>query len=381
MNIKLDSLKKINTGIILKALKKSDMTRVELQKYTELAAGTVSNLIKELVADKVILETDIEKNKERGRKGTVLSLNSNYKYIIGMKINRGVIIGSLNSIDGEMLQELSLDIGGKEEIQVTKCIVKIYELLKQNRKILGVGIAFPGQIDSLKGIVRYSSFYKWENIHLIEKLQSFIDVPVFLENDVRAMTLAEKEFFDKEFRNLLYINIDKGISAGIIINGSLLFGDNFIAGQIGHTFIENNNKQCSCGKIGCLETISSNTAILGEYSNRLNLNSCDITIESFIEKIRENDDIAHDIFDHSVYALAIAISNISNTFNISNLVIGGELLKLDLTLKILDNYLQKLCLPYVYENLIIKKSHFNHRNNTIGGVSVVLNKFFEGEII
>ena len=130
-----------------------------------------------------------------------------------------------------------------------------------------------------------------------------------------------------------------------------------------------------------METISSNTAILGEYSNRLNLNSCDITIESFIEKIRENDDIAHDIFDHSVYALAIAISNISNTFNISNLVIGGELLKLDLTLKILDNYLQKLCLPYVYENLIIKKSHFNHRNNTIGGVSVVLNKFFEGEII
>ena len=362
MNIKLDSLKKINTGIILKALKKSDKTRVELQKYTELAAGTVSNLIKELVADKVILETDIEKNKERGRKGTVLSLNSNYKYIIGMKINRGVIIGSLNSIDGEMLQELSLDIGGKEEIQVTKCIVKIYELLKQNRKILGVGIAFPGQIDSLKGIVRYSSFYKWENIHLIETLQSFIDVPVFLENDVRAMTLAEKEFFDKEFRNLLYINIDKGISAGIIIN-------------------ENNNKQCSCGKIGCLETISSNTAILGEYSNRLNLNSCDMTIESFIEKIRENDDIAHDIFDHSVYALAIAISNISNTFNISNLVIGGELLKLDLTLKILDNYLQKLCLPYVYENLTIKKSHFNHRNNTIGGVSVVLNKFFEGEII
>ena len=56
MNIKLDSLKKINTGIILKALKKSDMTRVELQKYTELAAGTVSNLIKELVADKVILK-------------------------------------------------------------------------------------------------------------------------------------------------------------------------------------------------------------------------------------------------------------------------------------------------------------------------------------
>ena len=381
MNIKLDSLKKINTGIILKALKKSDMTRVELQKFTKLAAGTLSNLIKELVADKVILETDIEKNKERGRKGTVLSLNKKYKYIIGMKINRGIIIGSVNSIDGEMLQELSLDIGGREEIQVTKCIVKMYELLKKDKEILGVGIAFPGQIDSVSGIVRYSSFYKWENIHLIETLQSFIEEPVFLENDVRAMTLAEKEFFDKDFKNLLYINIDKGISAGIIINGTLLFGDNFIAGQIGHTFIHDNDKECSCGKIGCLETIASNTAILGEYSHRLNLKSCDITIESFIEKVKGKDEVAVNIFEYSIYALGIAISNISNTFNISNLVIGGELLKLDLTLKILDNYLQKLCLPYVYENLTIKKSHFSHRNNTIGGVSVVLDKFFEGEII
>lgn len=381
MNIKLDSLKKINTGIILKSLKKKEFTRVELQKYTQLAAGTLSNITKELVIDGVILETDIEKNKVRGRKGTLISLNREYKYVVGIKINRGVVIGTLNLLDGEPVTEMALDLKSKDVDHVVATVVEIYNTLKQDKPILGMGVAFPGQVDSFNGIVRYSSYFKWENINLVEHLRSYITVPVFLENDVRAMTLAEKEFWDKEYRNLLYINIDKGVSAGIMINHSLLFGDNFIAGQIGHTFVEDNHKECICGKTGCLETIASNTAILADYAEAKGLKSCDVTIEKFIEKVEANDEVAVKIIDHAVHALSIVISNISNTFNISNLIIGGEILKINQLLDILKKYMEKHCLPYVYKNLTIKKSHFNHRNNTIGAVYVVLDKFFAGEII
>lgn len=381
MNIKLDSLKKINTGIILKSLKEKDFTRVELQKYTQLAAGTLSNITKELVNDGVILETDIEKNKVRGRKGTVISLNHEYKYVIGVKINRGVAIGSLNSLDGEIITEMSLDFKTKEVEEVALKIFEIYNILKRDKPILGMGIAFPGQIDSLNGIVRYSSYFKWENINLVDILKTHIETPIFLENDVRAMTLAEKEFLDNEFKNLLYINIDKGVSAGIMINKSLLFGDNFIAGQIGHTFIENNHKVCICGKTGCLETIASNTAILADYAEAKKMKACEITIEKFIDRVDENDKVAVEIMDHVVYALSIAISNISNTFNISNLIIGGEILRIDELLDRIKECLKKFCLPYVYKNIKIKKSHFSHRNNTVGAVYVVLDKFFAGDII
>ena len=112
MNIKLDSLKKLNRGLILSSLKNNSFTRVELQKYTGLAAGTLSNIMKELVMENIILEAE-ENSSSRGRKGTKLSINYDYKYVIGIKIKRGTMIESLNSLDGLSLENITLNIPDK----------------------------------------------------------------------------------------------------------------------------------------------------------------------------------------------------------------------------------------------------------------------------
>lgn len=388
MNIKLDSLKKINSGLILSALKNNSFTRVELQKFTNLAAGTLSNIMKELVNKNIILETEEDGKGARGRKGTKLSINYDYKYVIGIKVKRGTLIGTLNDLKGNVLDKIFLPVSDKNPQGVAEDIAEVINFLKKDREILGAGIAFPGQIDSNKGIVTYSAFYKWQKIELKEMLKKYIDCEIFIENDVRAMALAEKDFLNSDIKNILYINIDRGVSAGIIIDNKLLLGDNFIAGHIGHAFAENNGRICNCGKIGCLETIVSNPKMVEDYISLLKKenNFQEKIIENFdfncfIEKIIENDKNALEVLNHALWSLAVVIGNLSNTFNISTIVIGGDIIKCgDIFFNIFLKHMNFVCLPYVAENLQIKKSTFDHSDNTIGAVYVVLNQFFNGNI-
>ena len=385
MNIKLDSLKKINSGLILSVLKNNSFTRVELQKFTNLAAGTLSNIMKELVNKNIILEIEENGNGARGRKGTKLSINYSYKYVIGIKVKRGTFIGTLNDLKGNVIDKTVFSLPDKNPENVVKNICEAVKILRGNKEILGVGVAFPGQIDSNEGIVTYSAFYKWQKIKLKDMLKKHIDCEIFIENDVRAMALAEKDFLNPDIKNILYINIDRGVSAGIIINNRLLLGDNFIAGHIGHAFAENNGRICNCGKIGCLETIVSNPRMAEDYISLLKKE--EKTIENFdfncfIEKVREDDKNAVKVLDHSLWSLAVVIGNLSNTFNISTIIIGGDIIKCgDIFFEIFLKHMNFVCLPYVAENLQIKKSTFDHSDNTVGAVYVVLNQFFNGNIL
>ncbi|WP_300392616.1 ROK family protein [Fusobacterium sp.] len=383
MKIKLDSLKKINSGLILSVLKNYNFTRVELQKHTGLAAGTLSNIMKELVNKNVIIEKEESENNCRGRKGTKLYLNYNYKYIIGIKVKRGTLIGTLNNLKGEIINKIVFTIPDKKPETIVKLIVETINSLKKDKEILGIGVAFPGQIDSKNGIITYSAFYGWKKVNLKSLLKEHLPYEIFIENDVRAMALSEKDYLNPEIKNILYINIDRGVSAGIIINNELLLGDNFIAGHIGHAFVENNGRICNCGKIGCLETIASNPKMLEDYlSLSKETNEKSQHFNYFIEKIKENDKNAIEILNHALYSLAIVIGNLSNTFNISTIIIGGEIIKCgDIVLKIFLKHMSYICLPYVIENLKIKKSTFNHSDNTIGAVYIVLNQFFNGNIL
>ncbi|MDP0494292.1 MAG: ROK family protein [Fusobacterium sp. JB021] len=381
MNIKLDSLKIINTGIILSTIKKNNFTRVELQKNTHLAAGTTSNIIKELVSKDIIIEK-IENSKTRGRNGKKLHINSKYKYIIGIKVRRGTVLASLNDLAGNEIVSLRETLIDKSVNSVVDTIVKVCFLLKENYPILGIGIAFPGQVNSNYGIINYSTFYQWENINLKEILESKIDFcDIFIENDVRAMALTEKEFLDPEIKNMIYLHLGHGISTGIIINNSLLLGDNFIAGQIGHTYIKDNHIECKCGKVGCLETLASNPSLLEFYKEKSNIKS-HIDFNFFLNKIKEKDEFALEIFNAATSYIATSLGNLLNILNISTIVIGGDLTNLnDFFFDNLASKIKIYALPHVSDNMNLIKSKYNHSENTIGAVYIILDKFYSGELI
>jgi len=130
-------------------------------------------------------------------------------------------------------------------------------------QIAGVGIGLPGLVDYEKGIVRFlPNIPGWQNVHLRSILQKKIKLPVFVDNDVKIITLAESKFgAGKGVGNLICLTLGTGVGAGLILNGELYRGEDNAAGELGHMPLNEHGPQCNCGGVGCFETYVGNRAL------------------------------------------------------------------------------------------------------------------------
>ena len=138
-------------------------------------------------------------------------------------------------------------------------------------QVRGVGIGLPGLIDYEKGIVKFlPNIPGWRNVHLKSILQKKIHLPVFVDNDVKIITLAESKFgAGKGVKNLLCMTLGTGVGAGLILNGSLYRGEDNAAGELGHMPLNEHGPKCNCGGFGCYETYVGNRPLFALASRML----------------------------------------------------------------------------------------------------------------
>ena len=127
-------------------------------------------------------------------------------------------------------------------------------------RIMGVGVALPGRVNPVTG---YSNNYSFDPSRPIgQMLEENLNVHVVLENDSRAMTYGEYLGGGLKEKNMLYVNVSWGLGMGMILNGRLYYGTSGYSGEFGHFPLLDNGQMCRCGKIGCLETGASGSALV-----------------------------------------------------------------------------------------------------------------------
>ena len=129
-----------------------------------------------------------------------------------------------------------------------------------------IGVGIPGTVDPQLGTVRFAVNVGLgaDAVDLGARLALGLGVPVHVENDVRAAALGADWFFATRgtaFADLAYLSIGTGIAAGYVASGHLHRGARLVAGEIGHVPIDPAGPVCACGQIGCIEAISSGSAI------------------------------------------------------------------------------------------------------------------------
>ncbi|MBF0570932.1 MAG: ROK family protein [Candidatus Omnitrophica bacterium] len=131
------------------------------------------------------------------------------------------------------------------------------------KQIAGVGVGLPGLVDYEKGIVRFlPNIPGWREVHLKSILQKKIKLPVFIDNDVKIITLAESQFgAGRGVRNLVCLTLGTGVGAALILNGQLYRGEDNAAGELGHMPLNEHGPKCNCGGFGCFETYVGNRAL------------------------------------------------------------------------------------------------------------------------
>jgi glucokinase len=132
------------------------------------------------------------------------------------------------------------------------------------KKIAGIGVGSPGNIDQTTGTVRFSPNFNWVDVPLKKKLEKKLGRPIHLLNDARCATIGEYlHGVGKGTRDFVLLTLGTGIGGGIIANGKLVLGHSMGAGEIGHHVIRpSDGFVCTCGKTGCLEAQASGTALL-----------------------------------------------------------------------------------------------------------------------
>lgn len=204
-------------------------------------------------------------------------------------------------------------------------------------EIAHVGIAAPGSINPETGVIEYSNNIPLLNFPVSDILRKHLPVKkVYLENDANAAALGEAVAGAAKGKNIsVMVTLGTGVGGGVVINGHIYSGFNYAGAELGHTVIEYNGRQCTCGRKGCFEAYSSATALVNltkekllETKDTVMWNMCDNDINKVNARIafsamKEGDKAGKEVVDTYISHLACGITNLINIFQPEVLLIGG----------------------------------------------------------
>jgi predicted NBD/HSP70 family sugar kinase len=368
------------------------ITRPALIQQSGLSAGTVANVVTELLAEDILVELGMEES-QGGRPRTILSLNQNFGYFVGVDIGETHVCLELFDI---ALNKIAASLpavheGEDQPDQIVKNICEGFNSLLEQanispEQIIGVGIGVPGVVDRERSdnLQVLSPIWDWKSVPLLNMLKTFLAVPLYIDNGAKAMTQAEAWFkVGRPLESMVALLIGTGVGGGIIQQGVLYRGPTNSAGELGHTIIEFNGRPCRCGSRGCLEAYLGAPGILERVRELAPDHACLQTasqkeaISSLVEAFKAGDSVAQQVLSDTAKYLGAGMVNIVNIFNPQLIVLGGWAGIL-IGPPILDELEKVVCenaLKPALKNLKIELAQFGEDAISLGAATLALEDF------
>ncbi|NLT50520.1 MAG: ROK family protein [Ignavibacteria bacterium] len=263
--------------------------------------------------------------------------------MIKNEIALGIDIGGTNTAFGLVNSEgkclFKKSVSTKSDEPAENLFYRIFEVINSKmdseESLSGIGIGAPNA-NYYKGTIENPPNLKWEFVNVAETVSNFSSAPVFVTNDANAAALGEMKFgAARNMKNFIEITLGTGLGSGIIVNGELVYGHDGFAGEMGHTIIERNGRECGCGRKGCLETYVSATGIVRTYfyllSKTMNKSSLkakprsEITAKDIYEAALKDDPVALESFDITAKYLGMACADAVGYFSPEAFILFGGL--------------------------------------------------------
>ncbi len=299
---------------------------------------TATKLIGELIDEGFMVEMG-KSGTSGGRRPSIYGLNPEAGYFVGVDIRNSHVSVALTDFKGglKLFQDgIPFKMEANEE-SVHSIATNLREfLLKKDvdyNKIMGLGISIPGRVNPVTGYSNSYSFDPHQSISSI--LQEDLNIHVVLENDSRAMTYGEYLGGGLKEKNMLMVNVSWGLGMGMIMNGHLYYGTSGYSGEFGHFPLLNNGQMCRCGKIGCLETGASGSALVRMIDEQLRAGRASslaalyrqtgkVNLNDIFAALRSEDILAIETVEKLGTNLGQGLAGLINIFNPELVVIGGK---------------------------------------------------------
>lgn len=236
------------------------VSRTDIWESMQMSRASVTQVIRQLQENGLILETGEEGESTGGRKPRYLTFCGSARKIYAFDWMSRTLC--LMDLDGTVLREETLvfenNVSPGAFAQNVKAAVQQMDALHlcPEEEIAGIGLALPGQIDSRTGSVHYSVELGWQNVSLRELFADRFGSNVYLERFGNLMALGEysQNRTARSTHFQLYILGSDGIGVSTIIHGNCQHGANYMHGELGHIKVPSSTV-CSCGQKGCLEAV------------------------------------------------------------------------------------------------------------------------------
>jgi glucokinase len=234
-------LRMVNRNTILHLLEQQRVTsRAELATLSGLSPPTVSAVIRELTDEGWVSELGSGPSVG-GKPPNMIGFNVDARVVAAVRITATSIETRISNLANEVLHTEIHEQTSYDSSQMSQVISRsILHMLHQARipwdKILGVCVSVPGVVD-LKGTVSNAPELGWEGVPLGEQLGALLDSDVLVQNDVKLATLGEAWARGFSKGTMVYLHLDRGIGAGILIDGQVYPGSHFAAGEIGSMIV------------------------------------------------------------------------------------------------------------------------------------------------
>ncbi len=323
------------------------ISRTELIELTDYRPASVSDIIKELLDEKLIVETGYA-SVGHGRKRTMLEINKEHLCAIGISFINDSVNYVVSRIDGSVLLHSvqQVDMDATREDLIREIVLKIQVLLEQfqDKRIVGIGISEPlfdptayQYGNSL--VTNYSHFNDWIHISLKPRLQDEFGLLVDSYSGVTLPAMAEQRFgAAKGVQNFICVELSNGIGSSICCNGMPVAGANGMAGELGHTVIEygvGKHRLCYCGKPDCVEVDTAYPALVGSIMDALDhgvLSSLtqgqSITVTAIRDALASGDRMCMHLVREAALRIGVVIANAVNLLNPELVVLHGFMLEL-----------------------------------------------------
>jgi len=306
--------------------KHGGLSQVELAGLTGLSPATVSNIVKELASSGVLHTAP---GTRSGRRAQHVTLAHALGLVVGVHFStrhmRIALADVAHTVVAENHMPLARDHRADNELD--RVMLMLADMLDsvdaEMSDVLAIGIALPAPYDRLAGTIARAGFMRgWDGIAVADVMERRLKHPVFVDNAANLAALGELRMGAARGKeNAAYIDVGDTIGSGLILGGRLYTGNSGVAGELGHTVIQEDGPICRCGNRGCLEAIAGGPAILEPLRTaRGGLKLQDVIIHAM-----SGDSTCIRAIAKAGEAIGIATANLCNLFDPERVVVGGEL--------------------------------------------------------
>ncbi|WP_229370241.1 ROK family transcriptional regulator [Fibrivirga algicola] len=387
---------KLKRRIIAELYESNSRTIAQLASSVHTSVPSVTGLIDELTSANWVCSIGTG-TAQMGRKPSLFALKPDHYVTIVIDITVHDTKLLVIDLANQVLHRLDMDLRlGESSSFVGELREPLQELAHQLQAdaltVIGVGATMPGLVNPELGFNFTHPELNQPGQSLSSLFASLFDAPIFFINDTKSILFGEARFgLAQGKKHVISINIDWGIGLGVMINGEIIQGTSGFAGELGHIQIKADGELCTCGKIGCLDTLTSASSLIrrarlglaqGQPSGLADAGPDNVTIESIIQKANTGDGFCLGLLRNAGSELGRGLAIAVHLFNPELIIVNGVLAKAATAItQPIEQALIDHCLPDYQNSLTIRLSKLGEMAKLYGTHAYVLQRLLDHEQI